>query len=97
MATMRAEVQELQGCDATTTGRVESAAAAGVHTAEQERADTARIAGRVAARADDGDTLDNEALGQPLTYAGRKDTDFAESDHKVRIWEPGWETRSLVP
>ena len=68
--------QQAHVWDATTTAP----------TAEQGRADMARIAERLAARADDGDIIDNEALGQPFKYTGKKDSDSAEWDHKVRIF-----------
>ena len=41
-------------------------AAARVQTPEHERSDMARIAVNQAARADEGDIIDNEALGQPF-------------------------------
>ena len=46
----------------------------------------ARIAAKLAARADDGDIIDNKALGQPFKYTFKKDSDLAECDHKVRIF-----------
>ena len=54
----------------------------------------ARIAAKVAAR-DDGDTIDNKALGQPFKYTGKKDTDFAEWDHFS--WELDLDRKSLRP
>ena len=46
----------------------------------------ARIAARLAARTDDGDNIDNKALGQPFKYMGKKDSDFAELDQNVPIF-----------
>ena len=53
-------------------------------TAEQKRWEMARIAARLAVRADDGD-INNKALRQPFQYTGKKDSDFAEWSRKVRI------------
>ena len=55
-------------------------------TAEQERADTARIVARIAAQADDGSVIDIQALGQQFKYAGQKESDVAERNRKVRIF-----------
>ena len=41
---------------------------------------------RVAARVEDGDISDNEAVGQPIKCTGKKDSDVAEWDQKVRIF-----------
>ena len=55
-------------------------AAARAQTAEQERADISRMA------ADDGDVIDNKALGHIIKNTGKNDSDFAEWDPKVRIF-----------
>ena len=44
------------------------------------------IAAKIAARADDGDIIDNEAFGQPFKYPDKKDSDFAEWDQQVGIF-----------
>ena len=46
----------------------------------------ARIAAKLAARADDGDIIDNNALVQPFKYIGKKHSEFSERGHKVRIF-----------
>ena len=54
----------------------------------------ARIAAKLAARGHDGDIIDNKARGQPFKDTGKKDSDSAEWDHKVRIFTGarfGWE------
>ena len=61
-------------------------AAARARAAERERADMARFEAKLAARADDGDIIHNKAFGQPVKDIGKKDSDFAEWDHKVRIF-----------
>ena len=60
-------------------------AAARAMTTERERAVVASIAAEFAARADDGDIIDNKALGQPFKYTVKDDSHFAEWDHKIRI------------
>ena len=47
-------------------------AAARAQNAEKEPPDMVRIAATLAARADDGDILDNKARGQPIKYTGKK-------------------------
>ena len=79
--------QQAQVTDATTRAQA----------AEQERADMAIIAAKIAARADDGDIIDNEALGQPFKYTDKKDSDLGEGDHKVGIFMGARERKSLEP
>ena len=55
-------------------------------TAVQERAEMARFAARLAARADAGDIIDSKAPGQLFKYTGKKVSDSAEWDHNVRIF-----------
>ena len=46
-------------------------------------ADMARVAVRLAARVDDGDIIDNEALGHPFKCIGKKD-----SERQCRVGPP---------
>ena len=103
MAHMRQELQDLQiGMQRQQTVLIQQQAqvtyaATRAQAAEQERADMAIIAAKIAARADDGDIIDNKALGQPFKYPDKKDSDFAEWDHKVGSFMSARERKSLEP
>ena len=73
-------------------------ATARAQTAEEDRADMARTAARPAARVEDGDIIDNEALGQPFNYTGKKHMSFQCGTPKLgSSWEPVSDWKSLRP
>ena len=55
-------------------------ATTGAQTAEQEHADVARIAARLAARPEDGGIINNKALGQSFQYHA------SQNDHRRIIF-----------
>ena len=58
----------------------------------------ARIAAKLAARADDGDIIDNKAPGQPFKDTGKKDSDLQSGTTKFESsWELDLDRKSLKP